>query len=75
MAEKQSRPSSEEESQVGLDETVAYAADGNTVPNPHDPLNWPAWRKNVMLLIICIITFLSDYGATAGIPAVLPQAQ
>ena len=42
--------------------------------DPNDPLNWPQRKKYGILVIISIITFLSDFGTTGGIPALIPQA-
>ena len=40
-----------------------------------DPLNWNTSKKNVILAVISIITFLPDFGSSAGIPAFIPQAK
>ena len=57
------------------------AKDGHTVlvpqptDDPNDPLNWRPRMKWLMLFLISMISFLSDFGTTTGIPAFLPQAK
>ena len=56
------------------------AKDGRTVliPQPtedrDDPLNWPAWKKNLILAIISIAACTPDYGNATGAVALIPQA-
>ena len=69
--------------QLGLsdDAKLKTAKDGTTVliPQPtdeaQDPLNWPAWKKHVTLLAICIAGAMGDYGSATGAITLLPQAQ
>ncbi|EIW85848.1 MFS general substrate transporter [Coniophora puteana RWD-64-598 SS2] len=37
--------------------------------SPVDPLNWPAWRKNVLLAIVAFHTMIGPLGAAILIPA------
>jgi hypothetical protein len=68
--------------QLGLspDAKLKTAKDGKTVlipqptDDPRDPLNWPAWRKHITLLVICIAGAMGDYGSAAGAITLLPQA-
>ena len=68
--------------QLGLaaDAPLRTAKDGKTVlipqpsENADDPLNWPAWKKNAILLIITIAACTPDYGNATGALALLPQA-
>jgi hypothetical protein len=67
--------------QLGLsaDAKLKTAKDGKTVlipqpsDDPRDPLNWPAWRKHVTLLVICIAGAMGDYGSATGAITLLPQ--
>jgi hypothetical protein len=68
--------------QLGLspDAKLKTAKDGKTLlipqpsDDPRDPLNWPAWRKHITLLVICIAGAMGDYGSATGAIALLPQA-
>lgn len=68
--------------QLGLaaDATLKTTKDGKTVliPQPtedkNDPLNWPEWKKNLILLVIAITACTPDYGNATGAVALLPQA-
>ena len=57
------------------------AKDGKTVlipqpsDDPTDPLNWPAWKKAVVLLTISIASCAADYGSATGAVTLLPQAK
>jgi hypothetical protein len=67
--------------QLGLsaDAKLKLAKDGKTVlipqpsDDPRDPLNWPAWRKHMTLLVICIAGAMGDYGSATGAITLLPQ--
>jgi hypothetical protein len=67
--------------QLGLsaDAKLKTTEDGKTVlipqpsDDPRDPLNWPAWRKHVTLLVICIAGAMGDYGSATGAITLLPQ--
>jgi hypothetical protein len=67
--------------QLGLSEDAKLktAKDGKTVlipqpsDDPRDPLNWPAWRKHMTLLVICIAGAMGDYGSATGAITLLPQ--
>ncbi|KAF8589747.1 MFS multidrug transporter [Ramaria rubella] len=37
--------------------------------SPNDPLNWPSWRKNTLLLIVAIHTMQGPFSAAITIPA------
>ena len=60
---------------------IKTAADGKTVlipqpsEDPQDPLNWPAWKKTVILYIVSLTAFTGDYGSAIGGITLLPQAQ
>ena len=43
--------------------------------DPEDPLNWPQWKKAVILLVIAVNACTADYSAATGASALLPQAQ
>ena len=68
--------------QLGLsaDAKLKTAKDGKTLlipqpsDDPRDPLNWPAWRKHVTLLVICMAGAMGDYGSATGAITLLPQA-
>jgi hypothetical protein len=65
---------------LGADAKLKTAKDGKTLlipqpsDDPRDPLNWPAWRKHITLLVICIAGAMGDYGSATGAIALLPQA-
>ena len=65
---------------LGADAHLKLAKDGKTVlipqpsDDPRDPLNWPAWKKNMTLLVICIAGAVGDYASSTGAIALLPQA-
>ncbi|KAI1263292.1 MFS general substrate transporter [Xylariaceae sp. FL1019] len=42
--------------------------------DPGDPLNWPQFRKNVILFVIAFAAFLPDYGSATGAVTLIPQA-
>ena len=42
--------------------------------DPNDPLNWPPWKKNLILLVISISAFMGDFQAGVAIPCIIPQA-
>lgn len=68
--------------QLGLsaDAKLKTTKDGKTLlipqpsDDPRDPLNWPAWRKHMTLLVICIAGAMGDYGSATGAISLLPQA-
>lgn len=43
--------------------------------NPNDPLNWSAWKKRSILIMLACAAFTSDYSAATGASALLAQAQ
>ena len=60
---------------------IKKASDGKIVliPQPsedaHDPLNWPSWKKTMILYIVSLTAFTGDYGSAIGGITLLPQAQ
>lgn len=42
--------------------------------SPHDPLNWPSRKKNMILASICYIATLADYTGGTAIITVIPQS-
>lgn len=65
---------------LAADAQLKTASDGRTVliPQPSedkdDPLNWPTWKKSLILAIISITACTPDYGNATGAVALLPQA-
>ncbi|EXJ96422.1 hypothetical protein A1O1_01548 [Capronia coronata CBS 617.96] len=43
--------------------------------DPDDPLNWPAWKKGCILLVLAVNACTADYSAATGASALIPQAQ
>ncbi|EXJ79022.1 hypothetical protein A1O3_08523 [Capronia epimyces CBS 606.96] len=43
--------------------------------DPDDPLNWPAWKKGLILVVLAVNACTSDYSAATGASALIPQAQ
>ena len=43
--------------------------------DPQDPLNWPRWKKSIILLVLAVNACTSDYSAATGASALIPQAQ
>ena len=66
---------------LAVDAQLKTAKDGRTVlipqpsDDPEDPLNWPEWKKNMILVVIAIAACTPDYGNATGAVALLPQAQ
>lgn len=65
----------------GLDRgDLKLAADNHTIlvpqpsDDPHDPLNWSRFRKNLLLFIIAATAFVPDYSSATGAPELFPQA-
>ncbi len=60
---------------------IKTASDGKTVlipqpsEDPQDPLNWPTWKKTVILYIVALTAFTGDYGSAIGGITLLPQAK
>ena len=60
---------------------IKTAPDGKTVlipqpsEDPQDPLNWPSWKKTMILYIVTLVAFTGDYGSAIGGVTLLPQAQ
>jgi hypothetical protein len=60
---------------------IKTASDGKTVlipqpsDDPQDPLNWPTWKKTMVLYIVSLTAFTGDYGSAIGGITLLPQAQ
>lgn len=42
--------------------------------DPNDPLNWPVWRKRLVLVMLAVASFTCDYSAATGASALLAQA-
>jgi len=42
--------------------------------DPQDPLNWPARKKYLILLVIAVASCTADYSAATGASALIPQA-
>jgi hypothetical protein len=42
--------------------------------DPDDPLNWPRWKKSLILLVIAVNACTADYSAATGASALIPQA-
>jgi hypothetical protein len=59
---------------------IKTARDGKTVlipqpsDDPQDPLNWPTWKKTMILYIVSLTAFTGDYGSAIGGITLLPQA-
>lgn len=66
---------------IPLSVGIKTANDGRTVlipqpsEDPQDPLNWPNWKKTMVLYIVSLIAFTGDYGSAIGGITLLPQAQ
>ena len=43
--------------------------------DPEDPLNWPEWKKHLILLVIAVGACSADYSAATGASALIPQAK
>jgi hypothetical protein len=60
---------------------IKIASDGKTVlipqpsEDPQDSLNWPSWKKMMVLYIVSLTAFTADYGSSVGGITLLPQAQ
>ncbi|KAI0477390.1 MFS general substrate transporter [Xylariaceae sp. FL0804] len=60
---------------------VKLAGDGRTrlIPqpseDPHDPLNWPQRKKNLLLAIVALTALLPDYGSGTGAVTLLQQSE
>ncbi|KAF8293646.1 MFS general substrate transporter [Clavulina sp. PMI_390] len=60
---------------------LKMAPDGVTVlvPQPNDdprnPLNWPQWKKYLVLLVVSISAILPDYGSATGAVTLIPQGE
>ncbi|KAI5458352.1 major facilitator superfamily domain-containing protein [Mariannaea sp. PMI_226] len=58
---------------------LKLASDGHTVlvpqpsDDPGDPLNWPSWKKNSILLTASICSFTMDFQLTAALTLVFLQ--
>jgi hypothetical protein len=42
--------------------------------DPKDPLNWPQWKKHMILLTAALSGFCAEFNSGAGIPATFSQA-
>ncbi|KIW20475.1 hypothetical protein PV08_01050 [Exophiala spinifera] len=68
------------EAAMDVDKNVKVASDGHTVlvpqpsEDPHDPLNWPSWRKHAILLSTGFFAFSMDFPVGAGISCVFLQS-
>ncbi|KAL9109228.1 MAG: hypothetical protein Q9227_006153 [Pyrenula ochraceoflavens] len=66
---------------LGLPDGAAIKTthDGETVlipqpsDDPQDPLNWPLRKKNLILFIVCLVSFTADFGSAIGAITLLPQ--
>lgn len=60
--------------------SLKTASDGHTVlipqptSDPNDPLNWSNRKKNTILFVITVLSFLPDYGSSLGAVTLIPQA-
>ena len=67
--------------QLGLAPDAVLKKRGNVVlipqptDDPEDPLNWPEWKKHLILLVIAVTGCTADYSAATGASALLPQAE
>nr|KAK5443999.1 hypothetical protein LTR18_005260 [Exophiala xenobiotica] len=43
--------------------------------DPDDPLNWPRWKKSLILVVIAVNACTADYSAATGASALIPQAE
>ncbi len=43
--------------------------------DPEDPLNWPRWKKSLILVVIAVNACTADYSAATGASALIPQAE
>ena len=43
--------------------------------NPEDPLNWTAYKKNLVLAVLVACSFLPDYGSVTGAATLTLQAE
>ncbi|KKY21679.1 putative mfs transporter [Phaeomoniella chlamydospora] len=43
--------------------------------DPQDPLNWPEWKKNLILFVIAVVACTADYSAATGGSALIPQGE
>ncbi|KAJ5084129.1 major facilitator superfamily domain-containing protein [Penicillium alfredii] len=63
------------------DKGLQTTSDGTTIlipqpsSSPNDPLNWSAFRKHLILIIISYTAFLPDYGSTTGSVTLNPQGE
>ncbi|KAF7595529.1 hypothetical protein BBP40_005564 [Aspergillus hancockii] len=55
--------------------------DGRTVlipqpsSSPNDPLNWPSFKKHLILVVVSVTAFLPDYGSATGAVTLIQQAE
>ena len=60
---------------------IKTASDGHTVlipqpsDDPQDPLNWPLRKKNLIMLVVSLVSCTADFGSAIGAVTLLPQAQ
>ncbi|KAL9086707.1 MAG: hypothetical protein Q9165_007026 [Trypethelium subeluteriae] len=43
--------------------------------DPNDPLLWPSWRKNLVLLVVCICAFPPDYSSAMAAVTMIVQSR
>ena len=43
--------------------------------DPNDPLVWPTWRKNLVLLVVCICAFPPDYSSAMASVTMIVQSK
>ena len=60
---------------------LQLTADGSKVliPQPtadaNDPLTWPVWRKNMILLVVCVCAFPPDYSSAMASVTMIVQSK
>ncbi|KAL6250091.1 hypothetical protein RBB50_002392 [Rhinocladiella similis] len=68
------------ETPMEVDQDVKVAPDGHTIlvpqpsDDPHDPLNWPSWRKHAILFSTGFFAFSMDFPVGAGVSCVFLQS-
>ena len=62
-------------------DNIQTTPDGKTIlipqptSDPNDPLNWSQLKKHMILLVICVGSFMPDYVSSTGIVILLPQTK
>ncbi|KAF5858016.1 hypothetical protein ETB97_004947 [Aspergillus alliaceus] len=66
---------------LAQNQNLQTTEDGRTVlipqpsSSPNDPLNWPSFKKHLILVIISVTAFLPDYGSATGAVTLIQQAE